>query len=177
MLFFVNLILQKIQTLFVRVKVANYSRLIGTPIRYIPQGDGGVTIAGDIKKFKIDQTSHLKSNTYIECNGGVEIGRYFHCGRGLTILSSNHDYKSNDYIPYGHADIFKPVRIEDFVWCGINVLVLPGVTLGEGSIVGAGSVVTKDIPELAIVAGNPAKIIKMRDREKFEKLKNEGKFH
>lgn len=56
----------------------------------------------------------------------------------------------------------KPVTIEDDVWIGARVIILPGVTVGKGSIVGAGSVVTKDVPEYAIVAGNPAKVIQYR---------------
>ncbi|MFM6927927.1 MAG: acyltransferase [Bdellovibrio sp.] len=173
----VHLAIQKFKTLINRLNVAYYSQVTGSKIHFVPQGDGGITIAGDPRKFKIDITSHLKSNTYIECHGGVEIGRYFHCGRGLTILSSNHDYKKNDYIPYGPADILQPVKIGDFVWCGSNVFILPGVTVGEGAILGAGSVVTKDVPALAIVGGNPARIINTRDSNEFERLKREQKFY
>jgi acetyltransferase-like isoleucine patch superfamily enzyme len=50
--------------------------------------------------------------------------------------------------------------ISDFVWIGANVIILKGVTIGEGAIVGAGSVVTKDVPPYTIVAGNPARIIR-----------------
>lgn len=54
----------------------------------------------------------------------------------------------------------KPVKIDDLVWVGANSVVLKGVTIGEGAIIGAGSVVTKDVPPYTIVAGNPAKIIR-----------------
>ncbi|MGC8751800.1 DapH/DapD/GlmU-related protein, partial [Hydrotalea sp.] len=53
-----------------------------------------------------------------------------------------------------------PIKIADKAWIGFNVIILKGVTIGEGAIVGAGSVVTKDVPPYAVVAGNPAKIIK-----------------
>jgi galactoside O-acetyltransferase len=56
--------------------------------------------------------------------------------------------------------IRKPVKIEDKVWIGFNSIILKGVTVGEGAIVGAGSVVTKDVPPYTIVAGNPARIIR-----------------
>jgi len=69
------------------------------------------------------------------------------------------------------------VTICDFVWCGANVTILPGVIIGEGVIVGAASVVTKDIPPLSIVAGSPAKIISVRDRERYEKLKAAETFY
>ena len=56
----------------------------------------------------------------------------------------------------------KPVIIGDDVWIGGRVIILPGVTIGNGAIVGAGAVVTRDVPEYAIVGGVPAKVIKMR---------------
>lgn len=55
----------------------------------------------------------------------------------------------------------KPIKICDDAWIGMNVIILKGVTIGEGAIVGAGSVVTKDVPAWAVVAGNPAKVVKM----------------
>ena len=108
--------------------------------------------------------------------GGVKIGKYFHTGRGLTIFSSNHKYNNDNYIPYDNIDELKPVTIEDFVWCGANVTIMPGVTIGEGAVIGGGSVVVKDIPKYAVAVGNPAKVVKYRDIEKFEKLKAEGRF-
>ena len=55
--------------------------------------------------------------------------------------------------------------IGDDVWIGSRVIILPGVTIGKGAIVGAGVVVTKDVPEYAIVGGNPAKVIKFRRKQ------------
>jgi acetyltransferase-like isoleucine patch superfamily enzyme len=149
----------------------------GADIRFVPQGGYELLIAGDISKFEIHPTSHLKSETFIECSGGVSIGKYFHVGRGLTIFSSAHDYKNAEKIPYSEIVLLQPVKIEDFVWCGTNVIILPGVTIGEGAIVGAAAVVTKDVPALAIVGGNPAKIIGERDRSRFEKQKLENLFY
>ena len=65
-------------------------------------------------------------------------------------------------MPYDDTFIPGPVTIGDFVWCGLNVTILPGVNIGDRVIVGAGSVVTKSIPAGSIVAGNPAKIIGRR---------------
>lgn len=144
-------------------------------IPFVSQGYGGAEI-GNAQNFKIDRTSHLKSGTFIEAQGGVTIGRYFHVGRGLTIFSGNHDYESAESIPYGNTSILKPVVIEDFVWCGANVTILPGVTIGEGAVIGAGSLVTHDVPKYAVIGGNPAKVIKYRNEEQFLRLKAEGKF-
>jgi chloramphenicol O-acetyltransferase type B len=107
--------------------------------------------------------------------GKVTIGNYFHSGKNITIFTSNHNYEGTA-IPYDRERVTKDVVIKDFVWLGQNIIILPGVTIGEGAIVGAGSVVSKDVPDHAIVAGMPAKVVKWRDKEHFEKLKNEGKF-
>lgn len=58
----------------------------------------------------------------------------------------------------------KPVFIGNDVWIGGHVIILPGVNVGNGSIIGAGSVVTRDVPDYAIVGGNPAQIIKFRNK-------------
>lgn len=159
------------------VKVWQYNQEIQGKLNFIRQGEGGITIEGDLSRFSIHETSHLKGGAYIECNGGVTIGRYFHCGKDLTILSTNHRYEGAESIPYDAVYIKKPVVIEDFVWCGANVTIVPGVTVGEGAIIAAGSVVTKDVPRCAIVGGNPAKVIKYRDQEAFDRLKKEEKFY
>lgn len=178
---FVLLKLDKIFRLLIsiyeRANILKYEKLSGCKINYVSQGYGGVTLGGDLSKFKIDITSHLKSNAFIECTGGVYIGKYFHTGRSLTIFSTNHNYDEASMIPYDNISINRPVVIKDFVWCGANVTIVPGVTIGEGVVIGAGSVVTKDIPDYAVIGGNPAKIIKYRNIEKFKQLKAERKFY
>lgn len=154
-----------------------YEHASGMEIKFVPQGDGSLTIVGNAKNFKIGKTSHLKSNTYIECSELVKIGEYFHPGKGLVILTSNHRYEGASKIPYDEVLVSRPVIVEDFVWVGINVCILPGVTVGEGAIIGAGSVVTKDVPRYAVVAGNPARLIKYRDVASFVRLKNEKKYY
>jgi acetyltransferase-like isoleucine patch superfamily enzyme len=72
--------------------------------------------------------------------------------------------------------IVKDVVIEDNVWLGNNVIVLPGVTIGEGAVIQAGSVVVKDIPALSVAGGHPAKVFNMRDIEHYNKLKEQKLF-
>ncbi len=79
-------------------------------------------------------------------------------------------------IPYDKTYVYKTVKIENNVWFGNNVIVTGNITIGEGAIIAAGAVVSKDVPKCAIVGGNPAKVIKYRDVEHYELLKQERKF-
>ena len=103
--------------------------------------------------------------------GEVKIGNYFHSGQNVKIMLGSHDYDHSDRIPYGSTYTNKEVFIDDFVWIGDDVIISGNVHIGEGAIVAIGSVVVKDVPRCAIVGGNPAKVIKYRDIEHFEKLK------
>lgn len=79
------------------------------------------------------------------------------------IYTSNHCTKRTDIPMFRQGDsVPRPVIISDDVWIGARVTILPGVHIGKGAIIGAGAVVTKDVPEYAVVGGNPAKIIKYR---------------
>ena len=171
----VDRIADKLASLMAKVRLRRLHNA-GIPLHFVAQGGYRFDIAGPLAKFRIDATSHIKSDTFIECSGGVSIGRYFHTGRGLTIFSTNHNYKHPESIPYDSTSIERPVKIEDFVWVGANVTILPGVTVGEGAVIGGGSVVTKDVPRYAVVGGNPARPIAVRDAEHFEHLKSLGRF-
>lgn len=88
--------------------------------------------------------------------GGIIIGNDVFIGPKVNLITINHDSDpDNRSATYG-----RPIVIEDKVWIGINVTILPGVKIGYGAIIGAGSVVTKDVPAMTVVAGNPARIIK-----------------
>ena len=82
-------------------------------------------------------------------------------------MTSNHNYEGGA-IPYDDMAWVKDVVIGDFVWLGSRVIILPGVTIGEGAIIQAGAVVVRDIPPCAIAGGNPAEVFKYRDKEHFE---------
>ena len=68
-------------------------------------------------------------------------------------------------VSYTHLDVYKR---QEYAWVGAGATILPGVCIGRHAIVGAGSVVTKDVPDYAVAVGNPAKVIKMLDKEKFQ---------
>ena len=111
----------------------------------------------------------------IQGPGSVTIGNNFHCGSNCKIMTANHNYKG-ERIPYDETYIIKDTIIGDNVWLGTNVIVLPGISIGEGVIVQAGSVVTTDIPPLAIVGGHPARQFSARDADHYEMLKSLGRF-
>ena len=152
--------------LFVILLEARYD----TKIPFITQGYGFVWIAGH-GQFFMGEGSCLKSATYIECSGNVRIGRHFHCGRGLTIFSTDHDYYSPESLPYSSSSIARPVIIGDYVWIGANVTILPGAIINDGVVVGAGSVDSGELMRCGVYAGNPAKLIKKRDIFRFDELK------
>lgn len=91
------------------------------------------------------------------------IGDNVMMGPNVSILSGSHNFNST-LIPMTEqgATMRNPVVIGNDVWIGTRVIILPGVKIGDHSIIGAGSIVTKDVPEWAIVGGNPAKVIKYR---------------
>ena len=96
-------------------------------------------------------------------HGEVEIGNNVMMGPECIIYTSNHAFNRTD-IPMCKQGFSRPrkVKVCDDVWIGGRVIILPGITIGSGSIIGAGAVVTKDVPPFAIVGGNPAKILKYR---------------
>jgi acetyltransferase-like isoleucine patch superfamily enzyme len=111
----------------------------------------------------------------------VDLGNYIMIGPNVTIIAQDHDFSdykkpmmlNNDY---NKGDI----KIEDDVWIGANATILAGVTVHRGAIIGAGAVVTKDVPAFSIVGGVPAKVIKYRfSKEDIKKAKriNLGSFN
>ncbi len=95
--------------------------------------------------------------------GKITIGKSVMMGEEVIIITKNHRFDRID-IPMCQQGFQneKPVSISDDVWIGARVIILPGVSVGKGAILAAGAVVTKDVPEYAIVGGNPARVIKMR---------------
>ena len=113
---------------------------------------------------------------HIQGSGKVTIGNNFHSGIETMIITSSHNYEG-ETIPYDKTVISKDVLIEDNVWIGNRVIILPGTHIKEGSIIQAGSVVVGTIEKCSIAGGHPAKTFSKRDIEHYEKLKKEKKFH
>jgi maltose O-acetyltransferase len=113
---------------------------------------------------QIELGNHVGFNygCYVNGFGGLVIGDYSNVGPGSMIHTANHlnDDLSRPFVGQGWRK--QPVTIGADVWIGMGCVILPGVTIGDHAVVGAGSVVTKDIEPYAIAVGNPAKPIKSR---------------
>lgn len=112
--------------------------------------------------IKIGSNCLIKPFSWIHCLGGVTIGDYVIIAGGSAIIAQTHVH-SNISTPIAlQGEHGKGIIIEDNVWIGAEVKVLDGVTIGTGSVIGAGAVVTKDIPPFSVAVGVPAKVIKNR---------------
>ena len=92
--------------------------------------------------------------------GPVRIGNHVNLAQGITVTALNHNFDDTNKRIDEQGVSTNAVTIEDDVWIGANVVVLPGVTIGTHCVVAAGAVVTKDVPPHSLVAGVPAKVIK-----------------
>ena len=112
----------------------------------------------------IGEDCHIGAFNHITCADRIYIGDGFVSGKFVTISDNGHGYTSLEHmaLPASKRPIVTkgPVIINKNVWVGDKVSILSGVTIGEGSIVAANAVVTKDVPAYSVVAGNPAKVIK-----------------
>lgn len=104
-----------------------------------------------------DHTRVGLHNTVI---GPVTIGNHVNLAQGITVTALNHNFTEKDMRIDEQGVSTTPVTIGDDIWIGTNAVILPGVTIGDHSVVAAGAVVTKDVPPHTLVAGVPAKIIK-----------------
>lgn len=120
----------------------------------------GVYIS-DAKNLKIGKHVRINENVFLQ--GEIEIGDFVMIAPNTSIYTKSHNH-SNKEIPMVKSGITstQKVIIEDNVWIGRNVTILPGIKIAEGSIVGANSVVTKNIEPFTIVGGVPAKLIRKR---------------
>lgn len=120
----------------------------------------------------------LGERTYINMNcsfiddGKIKIGKAVMFGPGVAIATVGHPIKP-DMRKYMYTDA---VNIEDNCWIGANVTICPGVTIGQNTVIGAGSVVTKSIPANVIAAGNPCKVIRKIDERDNEYYYKDRKF-
>jgi acetyltransferase-like isoleucine patch superfamily enzyme len=118
--------------------------------------------------IRINKNSSIGVGTQIWGAGGVDIGENVLIGGNTFISTVNHNIGDTEKSIMEQGSTLKAIKIENDCWLGANVIVLPGVTIGEGSVIGAGSVVTKDIPSYSISYGVPARIVDKRGKKSEE---------
>ncbi len=140
---------------------SNYLRLqgaqVGKQVTFYP----GIRINPSMN-IKIADHVDLAWGVIITTKGGVEIGERTLIGYRTQILSANHVIPPNKGKIFESGHTVKKITIKNDVWIGANCIIVAGVTIGEGAVVAAGSVVTKDVPPFTVVGGVPSKIIKKR---------------
>lgn len=127
-------------------------------------------------KIQIGNNCYIGENSYVWSGDSVIIEDHVLISHNVNIIDSNshelnHRERQNGFaqiVTTGHPShkgsiMTKPIIIKKHAWVSFNAIILKGVTIGEGAIVAAGSVVTKDVPDFAVVAGNPAVIVKYTD--------------
>ena len=172
MLMFINKNARKVLS-EIRIYICNYW------INHIPSHYLRLLYYRKVMGFSIGAGSSVFMLTRFDCTKGVTIGSNSVINaacridpRGKVVLGNNVSISEEVVIlTADHNDLFfdekekeKSVTIHDYVWIGTRAMVLPGVTVGRGALVAAGSVVTKDVEPFAVVAGAPARKIKERER-------------
>ena len=116
---------------------------------------------GDGRKIRIGDNSQIGINCVMD--NDISIGRDVVMGPDVIIYSSSHEYR-NIELPINQQGMMshRPVKIGDNVWIGARCIILPGVTIGNNCIIGAGTVVTKNVPDNVVFCGQEGKVIKVR---------------
>ena len=113
-------------------------------------------------RLKIGRSSKILNNVNLDARGTIEIGEDTQVGFESMVVTSSHRFDDTTLPIKAQGMSDAPVKIGSDVWLGARVIVLPGVTIGDHAVVGAASVVTGNVPEWAVVAGNPARLIRYR---------------
>ena len=114
-------------------------------------------------RVKFGKGVFINHSAILSASGGIEFEEGVMAAPGLRIATINHDMY-NRHFTYTYSKVL----IKKNAWLGLNVTICPGVTIGKYAVVAAGAVVTKDVPDYAVVGGVPAKVIKMLDPDKMK---------
>jgi acetyltransferase-like isoleucine patch superfamily enzyme len=144
-----------------------YRRVLGWrigPDVYILMGQyvqmAGARSSG--RKVSIGKGTIINHGCLLYTTGGLIIGEGVSISAGTWLVTGSHDINDPEFPAF-----FKPIVIGNHAWIGMRATILAGVTIGEGAIVMAGAMVTRDVPPFAIVGGVPAKVIKQREVQEF----------
>ena len=143
-----------------KIKIHNHGKLkIGKRLK--TRGQDNILIEGG--NLQIGDYCFFNYNVSITCKEHIGIGSHVQIANNVVIIDHNHDYRNKN------GFVSKPVSIGDNVWIGANAVILPGVSIGKFAVIAAGCVVTKDVPEYAIVAGVPGKIMNYYKNDEIER--------
>ena len=112
-------------------------------------------------RVKIGGNVFINSNSLLMARGGITIEDDVMIAANVQLLSNNHDEYDRQVLTC------KPIHIKKGAWIGAGASILPGVTIGENAIVGAGAIVTKDVGDCEVAVGIPARVVKTLDKDKF----------
>lgn len=131
------------------------------------------------EKIKLGDNIKIGDYCGLYAQGGIEIMSGSILADRVDIRTANHYYDGPDLnlLPFDEKVLVSPVVIEENVWIASHVVILPGVTIGEGAVIAAGAIVTRNVPPMAVVAGNPAKIIKWRNADRYYRIKNADRLY
>jgi acetyltransferase-like isoleucine patch superfamily enzyme len=122
-------------------------------------------VAGRDAEVLIGDRTYVGHRCLLYGHGGIDIGRDVLLASDVQLICGNHTFARRDIPIRAQPTEEKPIVIGDDVWLGASAIVLGGVTVGEGSVVGAGAVVTRSLPPYSIARGVPAQIVGMRGEE------------
>lgn len=115
-----------------------------------------------VSSMKIGKNVFINSGMLAMARGGITIEDEARIAANVQLITNNHDPYDLDILPC------KPILICKSAWIGAGATILPGVRVGKHAVVGAAAVVTKDVPDYAVAVGNPAKVVKMLEKERFQ---------
>lgn len=141
------------------VKIRKHSYVVNTEFKGTAEIESFTRIQG-VQKIVIGDNFYCNNNAHLL--GNITIGRDVLVGPKVIMWSRNHRIAKDEIIKTQVSQDI-PITIGNDVWIASGAIILYGVTIGDGAVVGAGSVVTKDVPAYTVVAGNPARVIKERE--------------
>lgn len=129
------------------------------------------------ENLTLGRNVHIGADAYINCRGGVTIGDHTILSRRVVIYSYDHNFKECSLLPFDEQSVERPVYIGRYVWVGMNVIITPGTRIGDGAVIGMGTIVSGNIPDNAIVVGATTRIVGFRDKERTRKLVQQERFY